>query len=233
MPIALAPSLTHRDYYWTTWKTVQASKGFAHQYDDDGQVYLIYGYDLPEVIKCTIWKGEVPEGVQSVYSQVQNDSDKADFEASWKASANKAIINTTSVASAPPFGAKSTMINGVLKKFYARNTGIQQDITTGSNDINFTIGYPWVKIIGIECINCEALDTAELRVYDNALGSYSGVPNALLNQFGYSLNMAEGFYGRFSPFDADLYQGMLLKITYVSISDKRIAMNVIMNEVKS
>jgi len=138
-----------------------------------------------------------------------------------------------SVSSIPPFGAKSQVIGGVLKKFYARNTGLQYDLTTGSNDINFTIPFPWVKIIGIECIGGEILDTAELRVYDNALGTYSGVPDALLNQFGYTLNMAKDYYARSSPFDADLYQGMILKITYVSISDKRVGMNIIMNEVKS
>jgi len=77
------------------------------------------------------------------------------------------------------------------------------------------------------------LDTAELRVYDNASGTYSGFPNALLNQFGYTLNMAKDYYARTSPFDADLYQGMVLKLTYVSISNKRIGINIIMNEVKS
>jgi len=138
-----------------------------------------------------------------------------------------------SVTSSPPFGAKSQVIDGVLKKFYARNTGLQYDLITGSNDINFTIPFPWVKIIGIECIGGEILDTAELRVYDNALGTYSGVPDALLNQFGYTLNMAKDYYARTSPFDADLYQGMILKITYVSVSDKRVGMNIIMNEVKS
>jgi hypothetical protein len=145
----------------------------------------------------------------------------------------KGLVNSVSISSVPPFGAKSAVINGVLKKFYARNTGIQVDVTTGSNVINYTMSYAWVKIIGIECIGCEALDTAELKVYDNASGTYSGVPNALLNQFGYALNMASGFYSRTSPFDADLYAGMILQITYGSISDKTVGFNIIMNEVKS
>jgi len=151
-----------------------------------------------------------------------------DYVYNLNAKAKEVTVN-----SVPPFGAKSQVISGVLKKFYSRNTGIQYDLTTGSNDINFTISFPWVKIIGIECIGGEILDTAELRVYDNSVGTYSGVPNALLNQFGYTLNMAKDYYARSSPFDADLYQGMLLKITYVSISDKRVGMNIIMNEVKS
>lgn len=145
----------------------------------------------------------------------------------------KGLVNTTSITSLPPFGAKQAVINGVLKKFYARNTGIQSAVTTGSNVINYTMSYAWVKIIGIECIGCEALDTCELKVYDNASGTYSGVPNALLNQFGYTLNMAANFYSRTSPFDADLYAGMVLQITYVSLSNKTIGFNMIMNEVKS
>ena len=232
MSISLASSLTHRDYYWSEWKAVQSLKKFVHQYDDDGIIYLIYGYDLPEIVKCTIWKGAVPDGVLQVYSQAQNDADKADFESTWKSSGNKPIINSTSIISTPSFGAKSAIINSVSKRFFARNTGRQFDVVSGSTDLNFTVEFPWVKITGIECIGAEKLDTADLRVYDTAAGTYSGVPNYMLNQFGFSLNMAPDFYERYAPFDADLYYGMVLKINYNSISNKRIGINFLMTEVK-
>jgi len=145
----------------------------------------------------------------------------------------KNMVREVQVTSQIPFGAKSQVIDGVLKKFYARNTGKQFDVVEGSNELTYTATFPWVKMLGIECINAEALDTAELRVYDSPAGTYSGVPNALLNQFGYTLNMAAGFYGRSSPFDADLYAGMVIKITYVSQSLKKVGVNFLMNEVKS
>lgn len=143
------------------------------------------------------------------------------------------VSNSLSIQSAPSFGAKTAVINGVLKKFFARNTGAQYDLVSGSNEITFTIGYPWVKITGIECMGAETLDTCELRVYDSPAGTYSGVSGALLNQFGYALNIGKDFYQRSAPYDADLYYGMVLKLNYVSKSVKRIGVNFLMTEVKS
>jgi len=206
---------------WTDFKAFVVSRGLSIQWVIAGSNYYMKAFDNYFQFECL----------------VPNDplisSETVDFETNFKALGNVKPSPNVSVQSITPFGAKSQIINGVLKKFFARNTGLQQDVTTGSNEILYTISYPWVKMIGIECINGESLDTAELRVYDNALGTYSGVPNAMLNQFGYTLNMAKDYYARTSPFEAELYAGMVLKITYVSISDKRIGMNVIMNEVKS
>jgi len=74
---------------WLEFKPVIASKRLQIQYADDGVIYLIYGYDLPEVITCTIWKGVVPATViAGGYSQAQNDSDKSDFETNYQAYCN-------------------------------------------------------------------------------------------------------------------------------------------------
>jgi hypothetical protein len=143
------------------------------------------------------------------------------------------VSNSISVAATPSFGAKTLVINGVTKKFFARNTGAQYDLVSGSNDISFTIGYPWVKVTGVECFGSETLDTCELRVYDSPAGTYSGVSGAFLNQFGYSLNLAKDYYHREAPYDADLYYGMVLKMNYVSRSDKKIGINFLMTEVKT
>lgn len=95
MPITLAPQFTQRNYYWTAWKALYASKGGVHQYDDDGTVYTIWFYDGPEAHLCTIWKGTVPDAVvQAGYTQVQNDADKADFVTNYQATANKRIERT-------------------------------------------------------------------------------------------------------------------------------------------
>lgn len=145
----------------------------------------------------------------------------------------KGLVNNTVITSAPSFGAKTFLSGAVTKRLFARNTGKPFAVTTGSNDLSYTATYAWAKITGLECIGAEIGDYAELRVYDNASGTYSGVPNALLNQFGYTLYMAKDYYIRTSQFDSDIYAGMVLKITYNSISDKNIYINYLMNEAKT
>jgi hypothetical protein len=137
------------------------------------------------------------------------------------------------IASTPPFGAKTLNINGVTKRLFARFTGFQQSLDQGTNTITYTINYPWVKILGVEVINSESLDYVNFKVYDNAQGSYSGVPNLMLNQFAYTLNLAKDYYMRMAQFDADAYAGMVVEITYYSVSQKTVAFNLLMNEVKT
>lgn len=206
---------------WTDFKTFVSSRSLSIQWVVAGANYYLKAYDSVFSFECVIPTDRAVS------------SETVDFEDNFKAAGNVKVSSNVSVQSTAPFGAKSLIISGVLKKFYARNTGVQYALSSGSNLLEYTIGYPWVKMIGIECIGAESLDTAELKVYDNSSGTYSGVPNALLNQFGYTLNMAKDFYRRESPFEADLYAGMLLKVTYVSVSAKTIGVNFIMNEVKS
>lgn len=139
----------------------------------------------------------------------------------------------TSVQSIPSFGAKTFLYNGAVKKLYARNHGIQQALSAGSNTISYTISYPWVKMIGVEVVNAEALDYVDLKVKDTAQGTYSGTPNSVLNQFAYSHNIPKDYYIRLSQFDADIYQGMVVEVTFNSVSAKTVGVNFIMNEVKS
>lgn len=82
-----------RNYSWTTWKSLLVSKAFNFQYDDDGVVYTIYGYDDDEVTMCTIWNGTVPDGIiAGGYTQNQNDTDKTDFETFYKSHGNTPVI---------------------------------------------------------------------------------------------------------------------------------------------
>jgi hypothetical protein len=94
--INIAPQYTQRTYTWVTWKSLNALKGGQHQYDDNGALYKIWFYDGPEVNICTIWKGSVPPAqIQGGYSQAQNDSDKADFEANFKPTGNMQLVPRT------------------------------------------------------------------------------------------------------------------------------------------
>jgi hypothetical protein len=85
-------NIPQRSGTWAWLKPLIAQKSLMLQYEDDGTVYTIYGYDLPEVLFCTIWKGTLPVSVvNSGYSQAQNDADKTDFETNFQAIANRSI----------------------------------------------------------------------------------------------------------------------------------------------
>lgn len=92
------------------------SKSLMLQYEDDGVTYLVFGYDPPEVITCSIWKGTVPSAVVAGgYSQAQNDADKADFETNFKSVANRSIDDIPSkvIANSIKNGGSSNLnVNG-------------------------------------------------------------------------------------------------------------------------
>lgn len=85
-----------RVWTWAQWKTIQASKNIVLQLEDDGSKYTIYGYDGPEVHLCTIWIGDIPDGVKrGGVDPDQNTADKADFETNFKPTANGPIFPKT------------------------------------------------------------------------------------------------------------------------------------------
>jgi hypothetical protein len=91
MSVALTPNYTQRVYTWAGLKAAKTIRGFVYQYDEDAEKYTIWGYDDPEVHVCTIYKGTLPYAVAEIYSQEQNDIDKADFENGPKPIINQAI----------------------------------------------------------------------------------------------------------------------------------------------
>jgi len=195
---------------WTSFKAFVDARALSIQWVEADSTYFMFAFDGPMALRCAVYK--------------DSGADQTAFEATYQALGNKPIPSTISAFTAKTFG---------TKKLFARNTGKQFAVAAGSNDLTYTATFAWVKFIGLELVGSEALDTGELRVYDDAAGTYSGVPNALLNQFGYTMNFPKDFYSRSSPFDADLYVGMVMKITYVSASAKTIGINYIMNEVKT
>lgn len=119
-----------------------------------------------------------------------------------------------------------------LKSIFKRAHGVQRDCVIGQNIIEFVVPYAETKMNQIEIINGENLDFCDLEIYDTPEGKYSGHPNIKLNQFGYSINVAKDYYNQKSEFDADIYGGMKFVFKYTSISAKRIAINIILNELK-
>lgn len=152
------------------------------------------------------------------------NDDVADFEANYKSKGNKAQpVQSAAFAS-------KVLSNG--KNLFKREHGAQYVLEAGSNELLFSIPYVWAKIIAVEVIGGETLDFASLYVLDTPVGSFSGIPNYVLNQFGFDLNIAKDYHYRRSEFDADLYLYMTIKIAYNSVSAKTVGINFILNEVK-
>jgi hypothetical protein len=203
---------------WAEFKKFVDTRLLSVQYAEVGSNYWLKAFDGTFNVECLVPLDET-------------NVDTAVFIASYKANGNKKLF--TEVSSIPSFGAKSFYSGTTLKKLYARFTGQQFALSIGANTCDFTMAYPWVKMVGLELIGGELGDTASLKVIDTALGTYSGVPNYTLNQFGYVVNVAKDFYARASQFDSDLYPGMIIRLEYTSISAKTIGVNYLINEAKS
>lgn len=206
---------------WSDFKAFVQSRSLSIQWVVAGDNYFLKAFDSYFSMECLIPKDP------------SFSTETLDFETNFKATGNVKPSQFVSVQTRTAFEAKTILVNGVVKKLFARHTGKQFVVIIGSNELYYTVNFPWLKITGVECVGAETLDTAELRVYDTTTGTYSGVPNLMLNQFGFTLNMAKDFYARNAHFDADIYTGMIIKVTYVSISNKTIGINFIIDEVKS
>lgn len=199
---------------YPTLKAFATSRGLSVQDYVEDNTYVIFAIDGQLSLKTRVPK-----------SASDPSSDQTDYETNLKPNANKPLPQAIAA-----FAAK-TLPNG--KRLFARNMGLQFALTVGQNTLSYTVTYGWAKLIGAELVNCEALDAINFKVFDNAQGSYSGVANYQLGQFAYSLNTPKDFYARVAPYDADIYQGMVLVIEYTSVSAKTIGVNLILNEVKT
>jgi hypothetical protein len=131
-----------------------------------------------------------------------------------------------------PYTAKTITTEQGTKRLYKRIHGVQVNLIQGNNEILFTIPYSWCKITGLQLVNGKVLDYCDFQVLDSTTGTYSGVPNKLLNQFTFSYNVAPVFHEYISSYDSDVYMGMQLRATYNSTDDKTVGINYILDEVK-
>lgn len=166
-----------------------------------------------------------------VFKDILSDPDKTTLDALVTAHSGLPLPNPTpvmNITSIPAFAAKTLG----TKSLFKRVVGVQQALTTGDNTILYTETFPWVKFMAIEVIGGEIGDYVSLYILDTTTGTFSGVPNYQLNQFGFSTNIGKDFYEQKSAFDADVYAGLQIKVAYHSVSAKTVGINFVMNEVK-
>lgn len=198
---------------WSNFKTtVITTKGLNLQYTEYPNRYEIYAAEAG----IFVW---------SISLLKDTSVDVIDFETNIKSTCNKAISSQIQ-----PFASK-ILSNG--KSLFKRFTGISQPLTSGSNTFSWTQSiFPWVKFLGLEVLGGELGDTCDLYVLDTSTGTYSGYPNAVLNRFAFSANIAPNYYKHISEYDADMFQNLQIKFVYNSISSKTLYINFDMNEVK-
>ena len=129
--------------------------------------------------------------------------------------------------------ASKTTVDG--KSLYKRVHGKKFTVTgSATTTCLFTVPYAHAKVEAFEILNCAYDETVDFYVLDDTLGTYSGTPDKVLNQFGYTVQMPKDFYDKKSQYDADLYNGMQIKIDYTNNNaTKDIYINYVLNEAKA
>lgn len=139
-------------------------------------------------------------------------------------------VANVAITSTPPL-ANNNAGNG--KFFYQRAVGIRQTLSAGSNTFTWTQStFPMSQVYAIEVIGAENGDYTDFIVLDTSTGTLSGVPNYPLNQFGFTTNLAPGFYSREAKFPATIIEGLQFKFVYNSVSAKTVGINIIFHEIK-
>ncbi len=194
------------------WKSNINTKGLPHFSYIKGDSYILLAID----------------GIIN-YIHDLDIGDKEDYEASYLLNANKKL---GSYYQREPFATK-TLQDG--KKLFRRKHGYKDTIAAGqSKSKKILVPYGACKINKLEVIAANPLDRIDLRVLDTPTGLLTGVPNYMLNQFGFGVIVSELLYSDKSDYDADLVKDMQVEIVYHNDSTEEITVgyNVIFHEVK-
>ena len=130
-----------------------------------------------------------------------------------------------------PFSEK-VLANG--KKLFRRKHGMRLICTKeASTNFDFVVPYSLAKIDQIEIVDGQSGDCVDFKVYDTPTGTISTVPNYMLNQFGFDVELPSGFYHDKSNYDADVIQDMKIQVVYKNkdlIDDISVGINIVYHQ---
>lgn len=206
---------------WSDYKTtVITTKALKLQYTENSSGYEVYASEA----SVFIWNIFIPK---------DGGSDVTDFETNYKALANKAIYAKVDVSASQPFASK-ILPDG--KKLYKRVHGFSGTVSGAADNLDFVIPYDNCKLTGIEIVGGSKGDVVNLKILDTPTGTVSGIANYTLNQFGFSVNVADDYYEHKSEYDADLIKDLKIRLEYdgsnSDVVPKTVYVNIILNEVK-
>lgn len=128
----------------------------------------------------------------------------------------------------PPFASKAIG----TKKVFARMTGKKFPVTVGLNTLNFLIPKNEMKMNGVEITNGKVGETVNFKVLDTATGTISTIPNFMLNQFAFDVNLPDGFYSQKSDYDADVIKDLVIQIEITAVESRDLCVNYLIHELK-
>lgn len=132
------------------------------------------------------------------------------------------------ISSAPAFADKAQL--------FFRGRGVKATCTANSTtEIKYTIPYAKAKINGMEIMYGQNGDTCNFKVLDTTTGTYTTIPNYLLNQFGFDWNITDSSLKEILPYDANLLLNMQVVVEYTNNgnSDVDVGVNFYIHEDKS
>lgn len=119
------------------------------------------------------------------------------------------------------------------KKLFRRKHGYQFTCINGISTHEIVVPYPQAKINEIEILNQGLNCKVNLKVLDTATGTYSTIPNFVLDQFGFNVNLREKFFEDTSQYDADVYMGMRIQLEIDNPNPEfNMGVNIVFHEVK-
>lgn len=113
-----------------------------------------------------------------------------------------------------PFGSKILQDGSRL---FRRVRGVSASINNAATNIDFVVPFAKCKITGLQILAAKLGDKAKFQVLDTSTGTISGVPNLVLNTFGQDVYVAPDQADYPSKYDADLIQGMTLRIVFDAV----------------
>jgi hypothetical protein len=131
-----------------------------------------------------------------------------------------------------PFASKE-LPNG--KKLYRRKHGYLVTLAAnGNTEKLIEVPYVSAKINEAEIVWAPEGVSVDMMVIDNALGTFSGTPNATLDQFGFDVAIEVNHFKDISQYDADVYQSMVIKFVLKNptATTKTVGINMVFHEVK-
>lgn len=138
-----------------------------------------------------------------VFTSILDADDLADYDAILAPRENKKLSEAVVLS---PFADKGGN--------HFRGTGIKKTVAAGaSENIDFEIPYNKCNYNGIEILNGAYGDKVQLQILDNATGTFSTVPNMVLDSFGIDWYMKKELT-QILPYDATLYKTMIIRVVY-------------------
>lgn len=198
---------------WVDFKTLCLNASLNMLMEDKPSVYVLTAINGVIVYRCDIEKFDL------------KSAEQLEFESLYKSNCNKRVTRNEAFA-------EKNLANG--KKLFRRKHGYTLTLAaSGTTTYTITVPYVTAKINEAEILWAPEGVSLNMKVKDSATGTFSGVPNYVLNQFGFNVVLSKDFYSDYSQYDADVYGSMQIEFTFTNNSgiEKQIGINLVFHEI--